>query len=323
MEYIKLGKSDLKVSRFAFGTWQAQGWANSDDQRFIEIVKSAIENGVTFFDTAESYGNGYSESLLQKALEKDRHNVVIASKFSHRSATPTDARKALEQSLRRLKTDYIDLYQYHWPSPTVPLSETIEAMKQFKNEGKIRAIGVSNWMEPEWEEFEDTTSIDTLQNCYSLLWRSVEKTVLPLCKTKDVSMLCYSPLAQGILAGRFEDINHIPKDPRQSNVLLKPEKFPEVQKIVTATKNIAKKIGKSVSQVSLRWLLDQPGVSVVIIGSTKLEQLKDNLGTLDWRLEQSDLQELANVSEELSSSLNPHDTLWKWHSRKEKAKKTL
>lgn len=315
MEYTTLGKSDLKVSRLAVGTWQASGWAGSDEGSFTSIIRNALDKGVTFFDTAESYGDGYAEEALQKALAGERQRVIIASKFSHRSATPEKARKSLELSLKRLKTDYIDLYQYHWPSHTVPLKETIDVMKLFKKEGKIRAIGVSNWMEPEWEEFSDTTEIDTLQNCYSLLWRSIEKYVQPLCKEKSVTILAYSPLAQGILAERFLDIEELPKDPRRQNVLLDPKRFKKTLGVLAEIRAVAKKIGKTTAQVSLRWLLEQQNVGVAIIGATKLTQFTENLGAMGWKLEPEDLTRLSEVTTKFSADLKPHDTLWRWHSR--------
>ncbi|MDZ4785234.1 MAG: aldo/keto reductase [bacterium] len=315
MEFITLGKSDLKVSRLAIGTWQVSGWAGSNEEMQIKIIRKAIDSEINFIDTAESYGKGISEEVVRKAIEGQRKNLILASKFSHKNAKPEDTRKALEQSLRRLKTDYIDLYQYHWPAPEVPLKETIEIMKEFKREGKIRAIGVSNWMEPEWEEFEDTSEIDSLQNCYSLLWRSIEKEVLKFCKKRNVSVLAYSPLCQGILSGRFSNLSDIPKDPRKQNVVLTEENFPKIKKIIEVLRETAHKYGKTMSQVALRWLLDKEGVSAVICGATKLEQFEENLGVFNWSLEKEDIEILDDVSRDFSKDRDPHDTLWNWHPK--------
>jgi aryl-alcohol dehydrogenase-like predicted oxidoreductase len=315
MEYIKLGKSDLLVSRLCIGTWQAAGWEGSDSEAFNKIIKGSLDRGLNFIDTAESYGDGYAEEALSKALGSERQRVIIASKFSHKNASADNARKSLEQSLRRLKTDYIDLYQYHWPSPTVPLRETLDAMRQFKKEGKIRAIGISNWNEPEFDENDDMSDIDTLQNCYSLLWRSIEKQTLPFCISKGVSVLAYSPLAQGILADRFADIDNLPKDPRRQNVLLSAERFSETKKVLAEVRRVSQIIGKPLSQVSLRWLLDKEGIGAVIVGATRLEQLEQNLGALNWKLEKKDWDSLSEYTSDYSKNLEPHDTLWGWHSR--------
>lgn len=315
MEYVKLGKSDLVVSRLCVGTWQATGWAGSDPIKFNQIIRKALDLGINFFDTAESYGDGVAEEQLSKALQRERQSVFIATKFSHKNATPEKARKALEGSLLRLKTDYIDLYQYHWPSPTVPLKETIEVMKLFKKEGKIRAIGVSNWNEPEWDEFDDTSDIDTLQNCYSLLWRGIEKRVLPFSRSQGMTVLAYSPLAQGILADQFSENDNLPKDPRRQNKLLSPEIFPKTKAILTEIRNVSQILGKPMNQIALRWLLDQVGVGVAIVGGTKSEQLESNFGALGWKLDPKDHQRLSEVTIEFSAKQEPHDTLWGWHSR--------
>jgi aryl-alcohol dehydrogenase-like predicted oxidoreductase len=315
MEYILLGKSSIKVSRYCVGTWQASGWQSSDSSKFANVIKKALDLGVNFFDTAESYGDGYAEELLGKILKKDRHNLIIGTKFSHKNAAPEAARKAVENSLRRLKTDYIDLLQYHWPSPSVPLKETIEAMLQFKKEGKIRAIGVSNWNEPEWEEFPETDQIDSVQNCFSLLWRRAEKEVLPFVKKNHISFLAYSPLAQGILADRFSENTSLPKDPRRQNKLLSQERFEDTKSTLKEIRIISEQIGKPMAEVALRWVLDSEGVSVLIAGATNAEQLELNLRALDWKLNPEDIRKLSEYTAKFSSNLEPYDTLWGWHSR--------
>lgn len=315
MEYVLLGKSNLKVSRYCVGTWQASGWATSDSSKFSAVIKKALDLGVNFFDTAESYGDGYAEESLGKILKSDRQNVIIGTKFSHKNAAPEAARKAIENSLRRLKTDYIDLLQYHWPSPSVPLKETIEVMMQFKKEGKIRAIGVSNWNEPEWEEFPETDNIDSLQNCFSLLWRRAEKEIIPFAKKKNISFLAYSPLAQGILADKFSDNMSLPKDPRRQNKLLSAERFEETKSTLNEIRIISNVIGRPMAEVALRWVLDSEGVSVVIAGATNPEQLENNIKALQWKLNSEDFNKLSEYTAKFSKNLEPYDTLWGWHSR--------
>ena len=184
MEYTRLGRSEIIVSRLALGCWQASpDWQSFDAQRFTQTVYAALSNGITLFDTAPVYGAGSSEELLSKALDSERTRVVIATKFTHRDSAPHKLRLAVEESLRRLRTDYIDLYQQHWPSPNIPFAETQEELLRLQHEGKIRAIGVSNWMEPEFAAHSDLSHIQTLQPSYSLLWRSIEKNVFCLLYT--------------------------------------------------------------------------------------------------------------------------------------------
>lgn len=315
MQLIPLGKTELKVTPICFGGWQASGWYNTDDKKFTAALHRAIDLGINFIDTAEIYGEGQSELLIGSALGKVRNEIVLASKLSHRNAAPAQARKALENSLRRLKTDYIDLYQYHWPSKTVALSETIEALLQFKQEGKIRAIGVSNWMEPEWKEYYAPQLIDSLQCCFNLLWRSVEKNVLTLCKKERIAVLCYSPLAQGILADRFNELSDVPPDYRKHNVLLTPEKFPKIKEFLSELRKLANLYGKSMSQTALRWLLQNEVVTSVIVGCSSTLQVEENIGALGWNLKPEHITQLSELSAPFSTELKPHDTLFGWHSR--------
>ncbi|NOY79915.1 MAG: aldo/keto reductase [Kiritimatiellaeota bacterium] len=316
METIILGKTGIEVSRLCIGCWQATGWASSDDNRFVRTVRHALDLGLNFLDTAEGYGRGHSEELVAKAIAGRRNQVVIATKFSPHHSRPEQLRATLEIQLRRLGTDYIDIYQQHWPPKDVPLSDTIGELEKLRQEGKIRAVGVSNWMEPEWDEIDDPSRIDTLQPCYSLLWRSVEPNVLPLCRKHCIAVLPYSPLCQGILAGRFHSLDEVPRqDPRSTNRRLQPDAFPKVLEVVNALETVAAKYGKTPAQTALRWLLDQPGVTAPIVGASRPEQVERNLGAFGWRLEPEDRDALDRVSWPLSADLRPYDTLWNWHPK--------
>src|SRR5262245_52068822 len=169
---ILLGRTGIEVSRICIGCMPASGWASSDEAGFLDTVRHALDMGLNFLDTAAAYGNGYSEELVSKAIAGRRDQVVIATKFNFDHSHPKDVRLSLERSLRRLRTDHIDLLQQHWPPLDIPLSDTIGELARLKDEGKIRAIGVSNWMEPEWEELGDPPQVDSLQPAHSLLWRS-------------------------------------------------------------------------------------------------------------------------------------------------------
>jgi len=316
METTQLGRTGIEVSRICIGCWQAAGWATSDDERFVATVRHALDSGLNFLDTAVAYGRGHSEDLVAKAVEGRRRQVVIATKFAHPSSRPDGVRKALEEALARLKTDYIDLFQQHWPPKDIPLADTIGALEKLKEEGKIRAIGVSNWMEPEWAEIDEPSRVDCLQPNYSLLWRSIEKSVLPLCREHGIAVITYSSLCQGILAGKFKSLDGIPQDPRAHNRRLRPETWPQVLEVLDVLQEVARKRGKTMGQTAVRWLLDQDGVTAAIVGASRPDQVDENLGALGWTLDPADRQRLADVSWPLSQDLQPHDTLWNWHPRK-------
>ena len=316
MQRITLGRTEIETSRLCIGCMQASGWPSSDESRFTTIVRRALDLGLNFLDTAAAYGDGHSEELVSKAIAGRRDEVVIATKFNFDQSRPKDVRLSLERSLRRLRTDHIDLFQQHWPSPDIPLTDTIGELERLKQEGKIRALGVSNWMEPEWQELGNPSRVDSLQPAYNLLWRSIEKNVLPLCRQNNIAIIAYSPLCQGILAGRFMKFEQISNDPRRSNLRLFPNVFPRVVSIVEELKAVGAKYGKTAAQTALRWLLDQDGITAVIMGASKPEQVDENLGALDWHLDPVDWQRLSEISWPLSAELQPWDTLWGWHPKK-------
>jgi len=317
IERAVLGRTGIEVSRLCLGCWQAAGWSTCDDDQFVTTVRHALDLGINFLDTAQAYGAGHSEELVGKAIAGRRDQVVLATKLNTRCSRPDLLRKSLDEQLQRLGTDYVDLYQQHWPSPDVPLMDTLGELERLKEEGKIRAVGVSNWMEPEWAEIDDPGRVDVLQPCYSLLWRSVEKSVLALCREHGIAVIPYSPLCQGILAGKFRSLEDVPteRDPRQNNQLLTPEKFPRVLPILDALSEVAGRYGKSMAQTALRWLLDQEGVTAPIVGASRPEQVDRNLGAFGWQLAGEDRDRLAEVSWPLSAELKPHSSLWNYHPR--------
>lgn len=315
VDWTTLGKTGIKVSRFCVGTWQASGWATSDDRRFVATLRHTLDQGVNFIDTALSYGKGHSEGLIGIALKGHRKKFVIASKFPYKKAAPEQIRSSLETSLFNLGTDYIDIYYQHWPPKTPPLEDSIGELVRLKEEGKIRAIGVSNWMEPEFEEFKNLDVIDCLQPNYSLLFRSIEPHVLPLCQKHSIAVMPYSPLCQGILAGKFSSLDDIPKDPRRQNRFLTPEIFPDVLRLISIMQEVALTYRKTLAQVALRWLLQQEGVTAPIVGASSPEQAEENLGAFGWELAEADLRTLTAASMPLSTGLRPHDSLWNFHPR--------
>ncbi len=222
METIKLGATDLEVSRICLGTWQFGGdWGEIDHGEAIATVARARELGVSFFDTAQAYGFGASEQLLAQALEGvPREQVVLATKGGLRKegnellrdSSPAWLRKGLEESLRYLGTDYVDLYQVHWPDPGTPFEETAAALEQFVQEGKVRYVGASNFDTLQIAEFAVTRRLDTLQPPYHMLRREIEDALLPYCREHDIGVLAYGPLAHGLLSGSFTRDSQIAQD---------------------------------------------------------------------------------------------------------------
>ena len=316
MERTRLGRTGIEVSRLCIGCMQASGWVSSDDEQFVATVRHAIDLGLNFLDTAAGYGDGHSEELVAKAIAGRRDQVVIASKFGFHHSRPPEIRRSLEQSLRRLRTDYIDVFQQHWPPPDVPLADTIGELERLKEQGLIRAIGVSNWMEPEWEELGDPSRVDSLQPCHSLLWRAIETNVLPLCRQYEVAVITYSSLCQGALTGRFKSLADIPDDLRRQNRRLQGESFPHVLEVVNCLEEVAAGYGRTPGQTALRWLLDQEGITAAIVGASRPEQVDANLGAMDWELERADWQRLSDITWPLSAQLGSHDALSGWHSKK-------
>ena len=187
MKYTQLGNRKIKISKFALGTWPFAGgdlWGEQDDSDSIDAVNESIENGINFFDTAPGYGEGRSEEVLGKALFKKRQTNIIGTKVPANDLSPKDIRKACEMSLKRLKTDYIDLYQIHWPNHDLPIDDSVNELKKLKDEGKILTLGVSNFGIKDFTEITDLTEVVTNQLPYNGFWRAIEFEIKPLCVSK-------------------------------------------------------------------------------------------------------------------------------------------
>jgi len=316
MEYRRLGKSDLEVSVVSFGCWQAgrSGWTDVDDDISIKAMGTAFDLGINLFDTAEVYGDGHSEEVLGKALKGIRDRVLIATKVFSNHLKAEDVRKALEGSLRRLKTDYVDLYQIHWPNDKVPLEETMGALVALQQEGKIRSIGVSNFNVAQMEEASRYGRIDSLQPPYSLFWRHIEKDILPYCAANQIGVIAYSPLAQGLLTGKFNRDNRPQKpDVRAHNVLFQGEVYEHCLEAVEEIRKIAQAHHQTVGNAAINWLLAQKGMTSAIIGARTPEQVKENVGASGWSLseeEKSLMDRLGRRVMELVDESNP--VLWRW-----------
>ena len=224
VKYRNLGRTDIKVSVVCMGCWSISTrdffWDQQTRQDSMAAVQASLDAGVNFFDTAPAYGDGDSEELLGDALGTHRQDVVVATKIGPADLEPARIRQCCEDSLRRLKTDYIDLYQVHWPSSSLPTEPMCAALEGLKTQGKIRAIGVSNFAVTYLGKIIGRDSIVTNQLPYSLLWRTIEVEIAPLCVDNGIGILCYSPLGQGLLTGKFESPDQVPEK-RARNRLFK------------------------------------------------------------------------------------------------------
>lgn len=311
MEYITLKNSDLKVSRLCMGgcPMGGYGWGDVQETDLIDAVHTAIDQGITFFDTADTYGLGQSEITLGKALENHRQDVVIASKFGVRVENgrtfydnrPEWIKTALQNSLKRLNTDYIDLYQVHYRDGVTPIEDVIETLEEMKVKGYIRYYGLSNIHKEDMNELKPYTGkFVSFQDEYSLACRKNENDMLMLADQLKMTPLTWGSLGQGILTGKYTKDNvHFGSDDRRSReiyVNFHGEKLEKNLKIVEKMKTIAEKYEKSVAAVAIRFILDQIPESVVLCGAKRPSQILSNAEGTDWKLEQSDLELLDKIS---------------------------
>jgi aryl-alcohol dehydrogenase-like predicted oxidoreductase len=258
-----LGQSDIKISPILMGTWQAgrDMWAGIDDAETTRAIQVAIDAGINTIDTAAVYGQGHSEKVVGQAVGERRSQVVIATKVFANELQYDQVVAACERSLANLQTDYIDLFQIHWPSgsfgsPVVPIEETMRALNALKDQGKIRAIGVSNFSRSQLEEALTYGDIVSLQPPYSLIWRHVEADAMPLCTANGLSILAYSPMAQGLLTGKFVPDHRFQRgDHRRANRLFQEPVFTRVQEALQALKPIADHHNISLGQLALAWVI--------------------------------------------------------------------
>lgn len=318
MKTRPLGESEIQITPIIMGTWQAgkRMWVGIEDTETIKAIRAAYEYGITTIDTAENYGEGYSERIIAEALSDVREQVVYASKVFADHLKFDQVIAACDRSLKNLKTDYLDLYQIHWPSGSwnseiVPIEETMSALNRLKDEGKIRAIGVSNFSRTQLEEALQYGRIESVQPPYSLFWRQVETELQPYCVQQNISILAYSSLAQGLLTGNF-GLNHqfAEGDHRAKNKLFyKKENYQRVQDALDRLRPIADRQGCSLANLSLAWLIAQPQTSA-IVGARTAKQVIANTGAVQVRLSAEDLVEMEAISRSVTDHLDDNPVMW-------------
>jgi len=327
MQYRRLGRTDLKVSAVAMGCWAIAGgsmWGPQDEEDSIAAIEAALEVGITLFDTAEAYGAGYSERLLGRTLAGRRDDVVISSKVSASHLGPDDLKAACEASLQHLGTDRIDLYQIHWPSRSVPIADSLGAMEELKAEGKIRVIGCSNFGPRDLAHLLSHGRVEVDQVAYNMLFRAAEFELMPLCSRRGICVLPYSPIAQGLLTGKFASADQVPPSrartrhfaaEREQSIHGEPGAEKETFEAIEAIRGISAELGAPMAQVSLAWLLARPGVPSVLAGARSAEQVRVNAAAADLALSDEVLGRLTRATDQLKERLGEGLDMWQSETR--------
>ncbi len=317
MEKRPLGISDIQITPILMGTWQAgkKMWVGVEDSETTKAIRAAFEAGITTIDTAEVYGDGHSEQIVSQALSDVREQVVYATKVFANHLKHDQVIEACDRSLKNLKTDYIDLYQIHWPSGSfkneiVPIEETMSALNELKQQGKIRAIGVSNFSKAQLEEAAQYGRIDSAQPPYSLFWRQVESDVMPYCIENNISIIAYSSLAQGLLTGRFEPGHKFdPEDNRAKNKLFQGENYERAQQALDKLRPIAERHHTSLGNLAIAWLIAQPQANA-IVGARHPDQVVENAKATDIQFSNDELKEIDAIGWIVTDHLDNNPVMW-------------
>lgn len=316
MSYIKLGNSDLEISEICFGAWAIGGWlwGGTDEAAALRALDAAIDTGVTSIDTAAVYGFGLSEEIVGKAIQGKRDKVQIMTKYGlrwddtrgdfffatkrsdgtpvkiHSYASKESIIEECEHSLRRLKTDYIDLYQQHWPDETTPIEESMEALEQLIKQGKVRAAGGSNYNTEEMARAHKVVPQASNQVAYSMVKRGIEDDIVPYCMANNIGIVVYSPMQRGILTGKIKPGHKFnPGDSRPDTPYYKPENVKRINDFLDKIKPVADGRGVNLAQLVLRWTLQRPGVSTVLAGIRNEGQLKENAVAMEFALTREEM----------------------------------
>ncbi len=325
MEYRRLGNSDLELPAICFGAWAIGGWmwGGTDDAAAIRAIQHAVDVGITCVDTAPIYGFGHSEEVVGKAIADRRERVIVATKCGlrwdleegqfffestrdgkpcriYRNLKAHSIKHEIDQSLRRLCTDVIDLYQCHWPDNTTDLDETMEALLEVQRAGKIRAIGVSNFTPEMMDQCLAKGALASDQPKYNLLHRDIERDVLPYCVEHDVGVLAYSPIAQGLLTGKVTlEREFDPDDQRSRNPWFSRKSRERVLDMLDKFRPIAAGHGATLAQIAANWVISQKGVTSALVGARNEAQVEENAGAADFKLTGEELTTMRQLAERL------------------------
>lgn len=320
MKRRRLGQSDLEVSVVAMGCWALAGdatWGPQDVATSIASVRAALDAGINFFDTAESYSSGRSEEILGEALKGRRHEAVIASKVSSHHLEPDKLKAACEGSLRRLGTDYLDVYYIHWPNSNVPIAETMGALDELQRDGKIRVAACSNFGKQDLSGLLETGRVEANQPAYNLLFRAIEYEIQGICSEHHIGITCYSPLAQGLLTGKFRTMDEVPAGRARTRHFASSRPGTrhgelgaeaEVIEALGRIKEICDEV--QMGHASLAWLISRDAVASVIVGARTPEQAIENAKAGAVELPVDVLRQLTAATDILKEKLGPNADMW-------------
>lgn len=317
MKLRQLGESGIQISSIIMGLWQAgkEMWVGIEDKQTTAAIRAAYEAGITTFDTAEAYGKGHSEKILASAMSDMRDRVIYATKVFANHLKYDQVIQACDRSLKNLQTDYIDLYQIHWPSDSfgldaVPVAETMDALNTLKEQEKIRSIGVSNFSRSQLQEARKYGQIDSLQPPYSLFWRHIEKDIMPYCAENNITILAYSPMAQGALTGKFGPDHIFEKgDVRANNKLFQPLMVNRVQQALSRLEPIARHKGATLGQLALSWVISHSG-TCAIAGARNTGQVTENAVAGTMTLTEQEMAEIDAIGRGVTDHLDDDPVMW-------------
>jgi len=311
MEYRPLGNSGLNVSAVGMGCWPMAGvgWTGIDDNQSLAALRTAIDGGINLIDTAYMYGHrGESERLVGQVISGRRDQVVLATKCGlywddgqlRRDSSSKRIRQQVEESLIRLNTDYIDLYQVHAPDDKIPFEETAATLVALKDQGKIRAIGVSNYNVPQMQAFASAAPLHSNQPPYNMLMRDVEADVLPYCRENYIGVISYWPLYKGLLKGKYGRQHQFPADDSRNEYdRFKGSALDRTLNALDQIKPIAKAYGKSIAQLVIHWTARQPVITSVLCGATGPDQVEQNIDAVGWDLSEADRRQVDEIVDAL------------------------
>lgn len=313
MQQRPLGTSGIYVSPIALGCWAMGGaeesWGQVDDNESIAAIHQALDDGINLIDTAPIYGLGHSEKIVGRAIAGRRDKVVLATKVGllfprngreqpRRCLKPDSVRQEVEQSLRRLRSDYIDLLQCHWPDPDTPISETMDALQGLLRQGKIRAIGVSNFSCEQLTDARQHGSVHCLQLPFSIVQPRAAEDLIPYCRKHDIGVVSYSPLAKGLLTGKFSPESKF-EGIRSRDPEFLGQRFERNLRVVESLRPIARKYNVSVAQLAINWIVAEPGMTAAIVGAKRPSQVQENLGGAGWTLTDEDRDRINQLIHEM------------------------
>ena len=320
MEHLNISGTSLNVSRIGLGTWAIGGWmwGGTDEAEAIRTIHEAVDRGITLIDTAPVYGFGHSEEIVGKALAQGgrRKRVLIATKVGldwkdgkpFRNASKTRILKEIDDSLRRLHTDVIDIYQVHWPDPKVPIEETAAAMADLQRAGKILAVGVSNFSPAQMEAFRKVAPLHTAQPPYNLFERASERDVLPYCRNKNIVTVAYGALCRGLLSGRMTTrTQFVGDDLRKGDPKFQAPRFAQYLQAVERLDRFAQEqYGKRVIHLALRWILDRQDSMIALWGARRPDQLAPIGDLAGWNIDHAAMAEIDRIlSETIVNPVGP------------------